>query len=367
MEALAHGGRLWLTALGRDMRGPALEKHRIKSVDRLLGNHAMQEALPRIYQVLASWLLAAMTRPVVLVDWTGCGPGLYLLRAGLPLGGRAILLHARVVTHKKLANKDIHEEFLRTLATIIPAHCRPIIVTDAGFHSHWFAHVSKLGWDFVGRMRGRFHARFERCQVAVRELHRQAGNHPKDLGRALVGLRRGGECRLVLGSRPRPGGRTRLTRKGTPGQRRSDHKASAAAKEPWLLATSLTCAASKVVAIYATRMQLEESFRDLKSHRFGWSFECARSKDPRRIGLLLLIATLASLATLVVGIAGERLGLSRQFQANTVRSRRVLSLMTLGRRIINLALEISDAKLCRAVAGLKTAIHGASPLEPVPI
>ncbi|MBK8999720.1 MAG: IS4 family transposase [Myxococcales bacterium] len=298
------------------------------------------------------------------LDWLRTGP---LLAARGLAARRARDPSARARRDaQKLANKDIHEEFLRTLATIIPAHCRPIIVTDAGFHSHWFAHVSKLGWDFVGRMRGRFHARFERCQVAVRELHRQAGNHPKDLGRALVGLRRGGECRLSLGRDPDPAVE-HGSRERTPGQRRSDHKASAAAKEPWLLATSLTCAASKVVAIYATRMQLEESFRDLKSHRFGWSFECARSKDPRRIGLLLLIATLASLATLVVGIAGERLGLSRQFQANTVRNRRVLSLMTLGRRIINLALEISDAKLCRAVAGLKTAIHGASPLEPVPI
>ncbi|MBK9000676.1 MAG: hypothetical protein IPM35_33555 [Myxococcales bacterium] len=72
----------------------------------------------------------------------------------MPLGGRAIPLHARVVTHKKLANKDIHEEFLRTLATIIPAHCRPIIVTDAG--SLIGLRMPKLGWDFVGRMRGRF-------------------------------------------------------------------------------------------------------------------------------------------------------------------------------------------------------------------
>ncbi|MBK9000952.1 MAG: hypothetical protein IPM35_34965 [Myxococcales bacterium] len=89
-------------------------------MDRLLGNHAMQEAL----QDLPSVGIVASSRNdetggARRLDWLRTG--LYLLRAGLPLGGRAILLHARVVTHKKLANKDIHEEFLRTLATIIPA------------------------------------------------------------------------------------------------------------------------------------------------------------------------------------------------------------------------------------------------------
>ncbi|HKY35643.1 MAG TPA: hypothetical protein VJN18_06890 [Polyangiaceae bacterium] len=109
VEALLIGGRLWLTALGRDMPGCAKEKHRIKAVDRLLGNRAVHAQIGRIYQLIASWLLRGMTRPVILVDWSGCGPDRYLLHAGLPIGGRSILLHARVVSKRKLSNHDVHD------------------------------------------------------------------------------------------------------------------------------------------------------------------------------------------------------------------------------------------------------------------
>ena len=37
--ALMKGRRLWVTTLGRALPGPAKFKHRIKRVDRLLGNH----------------------------------------------------------------------------------------------------------------------------------------------------------------------------------------------------------------------------------------------------------------------------------------------------------------------------------------
>lgn len=358
VEALLVGGRLWLTALGRDMPGPALEKHRIKAADRLLGNAAIQAKLVQIYRAVAAWLMKGLTRPVVLVDWTGCGPDQYLLRAGLPIGGRAILLYGCVVTKKHLCNRAVHEQFLNTLAVILPKHCRPIVVTDAGFHFHWFDHVSKLGWDFVGRRRGLCHARFARGAVPLEALRQRAGRHPKDFGFGLVGLQRGGyECRLVLAPKQKPKGRKRRTQRGALGRRKDDLRCSRAAKEPWLLATSLTCAAKNVVAIYATRMQLEESFRDLKNPRFGWCFRSARSKNPRRLELLLLIASMASLATLIVGAAGEREGLARQYQANTVRNRRVLSLLTLGRRIINSALQLPDAILRIALVKLRHALR----------
>ncbi len=57
-------------------------------------------------------------------------------------------------------------------------------------------------------------------------------------------------------------------------QVRSAHslKQACAQREPWLLAVSPSLSnlsAQAVVAIYAQRMQIEESFRDLKSERFG--------------------------------------------------------------------------------------------------
>ena len=81
-------------------------------------------------------------------------------------------------------------------------------------------------------------------------------------------------------------------------------------------------------------MQIEETFRDLKSHRFGWSFEDARTKSCARMAVMLLLAALASAMAMVAGLAAAAMGLERHYQANTIRTRRVLSLVYLGRAVI---------------------------------
>lgn len=55
----------------------------------------------------------------------------------------------------------------------------------------------------------------------------------------------------------------------------------------------------------------------------------ARTKRPRRVDIMVLIAALASIVVFAAGKAAELAGLHRAFQANTVRSRRVLALTTL--------------------------------------
>ncbi len=57
------------------------------------------------------------------------------------------------------------------------------------------------------------------------------------------------------------------------------------------------------MAIYAKRMQIEQSFRDLKSHRYGAAFEDTLTRDPRRLEMLLLIHMLATLAAWLEGLA----------------------------------------------------------------
>ena len=68
-----------------------------------------------------------------------------------------------------------------------------------------------------------------------------------------------------------------------------------AALDPWLLATSMSDGdAASVVGIYARRMQIEETFRDAKNHRFGWSLGNVRLSTPQRTATVLM--TLAALA-----------------------------------------------------------------------
>ena len=117
----------------------------------------------------------------------------------------------------------------------------------------------------------------------------------------------------------------------------------ASSLEPWLLLTSLSVGeldAAAVVRLYGQRMQIEENFRDLKSHRFGWSMRYVRSGSADRLAVLLLIATLAMLATLLLGQLAERKGHHRRYQSNTVSHRRVLSFCTLG----NLMLQRHDVQ-----------------------
>ena len=65
VTGLSQGGQLWLTALGRSLPGATADKHRIKAADRLLGNAAIQRALPEFYAVLAAFLLRRIRQPII--------------------------------------------------------------------------------------------------------------------------------------------------------------------------------------------------------------------------------------------------------------------------------------------------------------
>jgi hypothetical protein len=118
---------------------------------------------------------------------------------------------------------------------------------------------------------------------------------------------------------------------------------SRSAREPWLLATSLSTDNSKslqqVISAYRSRMQIEESFRDNKSARYGLGLDWQRCKCPDRLAVLILIGTLAHTLLIFIGLSGVRAGLHRQFQANTIQHRAVLSYAYLALRMIGRKLD----------------------------
>ena len=61
--------------------------------------------------------------------------------------------------------------------------------------------------------------------------------------------------------------------------------------------------AIKVVSLYKQRMQIEESFRDTKSERYGQSLNFTGSRCIKRLEILLLIAMLSQVAYLLIGKA----------------------------------------------------------------
>jgi len=364
VSGLLGQGQLWLTALGRALPGSTSDKHRIKAADRLLGNAAIQLALPAIYAVLARFMLRKQRRPVIAVDWTGGGSSaFYILTAALCFQGRALPLYSRTFPVKRKCSPKAEREFLTAFAKLMPRHCSPILVTDAGFQTKWFDAVREIGWDFVGRLRGTKLVWFGGKWLRLEEVHALAGKKAKDLG--VCRLRKLGTRmhRLVLSKRRKLKGRHRLSTLGTRRQRTADRQRSTAAREPLLLVTSLQERPTNVVEIYGLRMQIEETFRDLKSHRFGWSLEDVRCRSAARVDVLLLIAALATVALHMVGLAALWRKLNRGLQANTERRRVVFSTFFLGRLVIRQGLHqtISASLLARALTKIRQLTAQAAP------
>lgn len=351
VAGLVVGGKLWLTALGRSLPGQTSHKHRIKAIDRLLGQDAVHRQVPQFYRALAARLLKLTKRPVVIVDWTSLGSEHYVLSAQLCCDGRSMPLYNRVFPKRRQGNPTAQREFLRDLVAILSSDHNPIIVTDAGFRSPWFDAVDELGWDFVGRIRNRTKVYCERDQawIPVDKLHRLAGGCARDLGWRWLPLTQPREYRPVLSARPKLKGRKRKTRSGRAGHCSTDIKCSRGAREPWLLATSLTSHAKAVVGIYKLRMQIEQSFRDAKNFRHGWCLQHARSKSVKRLEVLLLIAALAFVVRHVVGRAATFCQLERLFQANTTTRRRVLSFFVLAKFVLRSRMALPAFTLARAL------------------
>jgi hypothetical protein len=152
VTALMTGRKLSATGLGRAICNDTATKHNIKRADRLIGNAALHHDRPMLNQALARLVIGRHRRPVVIVDWSDLSADreFQLLRASVPVGGRALTLYEEVHRERDYGNPYIHQRFLQRLKAVLPVHCRPIVVTDAGFRSPWLRAVQALGWDFTG-------------------------------------------------------------------------------------------------------------------------------------------------------------------------------------------------------------------------
>ncbi|MBS0182394.1 MAG: IS4 family transposase [Nitrospira sp.] len=186
-----HATRLTVTGLGRAVWSMTTVKHAIKRMDRLLSNGQIQGEREQIQAALIHWILGRQTQPVIVADWSDLTADRrwQLLRAALPVGGRALILYEEVHPLKRLTNPQVHRAFLRTLHRLVPPGITPIVVTDAGFRAPWFREVDRIGWIFVGRVRN--HVRFPEATDWVRS---------KSLyDRATATPARSGCCELVEG------------------------------------------------------------------------------------------------------------------------------------------------------------------------
>lgn len=339
VESLFHTKFFSLTGLGRALITNAQERSAIRRVDRFFGNKRIQKDRLSIYSTICRLVVGSILRPLIIVDWSTIpNQSDNVLRAALVTSGRAMTLYEEVHPGKKNANPKVHIRFLKKLHSMLNEHVKPIIISDAGFHIPWFKAVQDLGWDYVGRIRGNkyYCKKSDTNWSPISSLYKDATSTPTLLGDIALCKDHSFETTLYR-YKGKPLGRKNKTKRGNVKQNSQSKKHAKTNKEPWLLVSSLPFnnhIAKKIVTIYSTRMQIEEGFRDLKSTKYGFGFEHVNTRHIYRLNVFFLIAMLAAFLAWIIGWIAEKLNVHAQYQANSIKHTRILSLFYLGCRII---------------------------------
>ena len=339
VQSLLDGQQLSLTELGRNITGQVAAKHNIKRIDRLLGNNTLHQERLAVYRWHARLLCGANPMPIILVDWSDVREQMrhQTLRASVSFEGRSVTIYERVFAFSEYNSPVSHNPFIEELASILPPNCCPLIVTDAGYRNPWFRAVEAQGWFWLGRVRGEvgFRPQGSPAWHSNKSYYPSASAKARLIGQGELGRKSPIHAALHL-YKAKPQGRkdARSSKAGRHHTAQQSYRRNA--KEPWLLATNLPVQAmtsKQLVNLYAKRMQIEESFRDIKSPQYGFGLRHSNSRCTKRFDILLLIAMLAEWTLRLLGMVAMKRNWTPQFQANTTRHRRVLSLIRLGREV----------------------------------
>ena len=334
VQALLLGRRLILMDMARARPGAERVRAPLKCLDRLLSNRHVQVQREAFYQAMMPWLMR-QSHPLLLIDWSDLHEDCrwQLLRASMPLKGRAVTVLEMVFPESMKGAPRAEKRFLRRLRALLPLGITPILVTDAGFRTPWFRTVAKFGWFHVGRLRGR-----TRIQVADgewfdnRDLHADIRSKPQYVRDVSIVQNDPWQIDLVLYRKPARG-RVVLNRHGVRRRSHTSLKAEERERDPWLLVVSpglRHLSAKQLVAIYAKRMQIEQSFRDLKCERFGCAFKYSLTRDPKRIAILLLIHALATFVAWLAALSLTGAAHIRYGGVISTRARRHYSHLRIG-------------------------------------
>jgi hypothetical protein len=335
VQSLLTCRRLILMDMARAWPGAERVRAPLKCLDRLLSNRHLHAQAEQFYAVMMRWLVR-QPMPIILVDWSDLHEDCrwQLLRAAIPIGGRSITILDLVFPESMKGSPLAEKQLLQRLRALLPKSVTPILVTDAGFRAPWFRAVARMGWHYVGRLR-------HRTLISVdgddwfdnRRLLPRATSCPQRFKSVNMVANNPWHVDLVLYRKPRVG-RVQLNRHGVPSRSHTSLKAQKREGEPWLLVAS--CALSgltsrQIVNIYSKRMQIEQSFRDLKCERFGCAFYYSLTRQSKRIAMLLLIHALATFVAWLSALSQTITTALVQYGGITSpRTRRHYSLLRIG-------------------------------------
>lgn len=334
------GSWLSLSSLACGTARATALRHRIKCVDRLIGNAHLHDERLAVYRALAHRWLRDLPQVLLVVDWSSLSADMHWhwLRASVVVEGRSLTLYEEVHPRRHLANRGVHQRFVDRLAQVLPPSSRPpIVITDAGFRTTWFQLLAKRNWLWIGRIRNRDFVRPAGGEwFAAKTLYALARPIAQDLGTYESVRSNPIHCRFVL-IKKHPTGRRRRYPSGKEQRHSQARKIARCQREPWLLtcAPGLThLSAQAIVNLYAQRMRIEQQFRDTKNGALGMGLRQARSTGVMRLQALLLIAHVATLAKRLIGEAARTHNLQLQLMSTNRKDRAEISVMTLATRLI---------------------------------
>ena len=317
LAKLVEAGRksgLSLLRMSKALGGASALRYRIKCCDRLLSNPHLVKERGQIYRAMNDGVLARQKNIGIIIDWSDLRPdgSAHLLRAAAIVKGRAFVVYEEVHAGKDCGSSKVHREFLINLRTVLPTDCRPVLVTDAGFRATWFKLASELDFDWIGRIRNRDLVRDEGSGewFGCKTLYARATGRPKNLGRFDYVRSNPTPCRLVAFKKPSKG-RHHRTKFGKASRNTQSLKNRSGQIEPWLLAVSEGLAplsAAKIIALYSGRMQIEQTFRDVKNGKWGLGLADSQTKKLPRLAVLLLLGALITYALWLIGLAARQQG-----------------------------------------------------------
>lgn len=302
-------------ALGRAMSGETRAKHRIKRVDRFLGNTRVESAA--LFEALFKACCPPTGELVVLVDWTDRHWCQQLVMA-MPRNGRALpflcitIPKSEVKGEQEGAMIEAETRAMQMFAGFCPAGRTPIIIADRGFgNTRWLQESQKRGWYFVQRLASNHYVEVEGYIGILGELGIRKGSPAKEWGWGTLGEKHWGKIRLI----------TARARK---------------ADEPWNIVTNMDfLTPQEITGLYAKRFWIEEMFRDLKNRELGLGMDRVCLSTTGRFDRHFLILALAYIFLCAFGAVAEVARFADQLKANTVK-RRVLSLAKIGAYCIGL-------------------------------
>lgn len=340
-DALQRSQNLSLSAMGKHLSGNTERKHKIKKVDRLEGNKHLHSELSELYKGLSSFVFKYIAHTIsapIIIDLCFIKDDrlIQMLSAEIAVKGRSIPLYREVFKEGELSGRE--QSFLLQLKEHLPDDREVIVIMDAGFSEAWFKCIEELGWDWLCRIRRGKSIKLSEDEdwTAIKDFIPCVSDRIKSYNNVLLMKTHEHICRLITIRLKSKGRKVKVSR-GKDTSKLASGSYQTAAKEPWILATSLPLKYKPaiIVKLYKKRMQIEESFRDIKSHQFGLSGRYIRTICIHRWGVKMLLAAIAQITCWVIGVIGHSQGLQKRYQSNTIKNRKVFSYFTLGQLIIN--------------------------------